>query len=309
MVYGVLTYSYKNVPLSSLYNYDIAADSVDMHQSVKTLVFKTCSRIELYCYSEDYGDVENFLSETRRKHSEREEGEILIGSGAVRHLFRVASGLESIILGESEIIGQLRHTFNEYKIDELHSKQLEYLFENAMRVGRKTRREAGISNRQSGLYHAAATIVLENYLPNMRIAVVGSGFVSKNLLAELKIANPNIKVTVFSREAAHAERLARLFGMEYSDFKIEMLKNYNIVFSAIKNGTGINLSGPKFIIDLSVPRAFAGANVLHIEDVIRKTGILQSNMNLGLAEGIIEKEMNGLLGKDCSGGAALKRIL
>ena len=292
MVYGALVYSYKNVHLNLLYSYDVTSLADCRIGISKPFFLKTCNRIEMYCYSEDRSSLEEYLLGIKHinEFSKPETGEILIDDKAVNHAFSVASGLDSAVLGENEILGQIRNAFNEYKEFPTRSKWLVYLFENAIRVGRKVRREIKIGDN-SGLYDSATSCLLRKYNQGDRIAIVGSGNVVKGFLYNLKEKGLCIDATVFSRKLQNSAAVAEAFGLRYADFDMSLLKGYDIVFSAIKGGDSARIEGPKLVIDMSVPSAFSGDNVVGLEEIIRRISALSStNRNIGIARKLIDTE-------------------
>lgn len=294
MVYGALTYSHKNTPLEDLYKNDLRkVDVIGM----KTAMLKTCNRIEMYCYAGDGAILKRKLSEIVGG-----TGDILMGRDAVRHLFRVASGLESILVGEKEILGQIRETFNNYKQVNGGADPLSRLFEDALRVSRKVRRETGISYDNGRLCGAAVSILVRNYTKEDRIAVVGTGAVAGRLLDKLRRTLPYADITIFGRDESKTIGLAGRFWSQYDILNPKELERYDIVISAIKGGTGVYLNDPKLMIDLSIPRAFSGKRAVYLEDVARHTeSVKPDDPRLAHAGRIVDEETWRFIEKSSKG--------
>ncbi len=299
MVYGALLYSYRNIRLGRLYDYDMEPIVEKINGAARPFFLKTCNRLELYCDSDSKQSLEHCLSDVKRtnERSKPNVGEILFDDKVVSHVFRVASGMDSAILGEKEIIGQIRSALNSYRALADGSKQLICLFENALRVGRKIRREIDIGDN-SGLYGAVTSHISSSYRAGDKVAIVGSGNVIKGVLYDMKETGLSINATIFSRNTKKSAALAELFGLNYSDFNLSKIRNCDIVISAIKGGNYTRLSGPRLIIDLSVPIAFSGDNVIDLEYVIKEISASSVTVtNISAAEKIILAETARFLDK------------
>ncbi len=297
MVYGVVSYSHKNMPLQDIYKYDITRKDMS---GLDALMLKTCNRIEVYFHSDSLFNLYNIFSRFDKASANDgiQGGEFLVGEDAIKHAFRVSAGLESIIVGEDAILGQVRSAFKDY-VNEYGHGTLAQLFENAIMVGRKIRRETSKSNGDNILYNSTVEAFKRLYSEKDKVAMVGSGMVISGIVRRMDYAFPDINPVIFSRSDVNAARLANKFGLEHQELDIEKLNGYDIVISAIKGGNGVYLEGPKAIIDLSVPRAFLGKNPLYAEDIMNNSSI-QSNGTtdyIDSAERIIDIEVRRFMSK------------
>ena len=147
------------------------------------VLIQTCNRIELYLVSEDGGKtvksaVEYFVD---RASGHTEESckaiEYAVNGDAINHLLRVTSGLESMVIGEDQVINQVWNAYLEAEKQSAAGPILNLLFNRAVNVGRRVRRETGI-NKGAVSIGSAAVELAENLLGNLnekKIVVMGAG--------------------------------------------------------------------------------------------------------------------------------------
>ena len=209
----------------------------------------------------NYGKIE--LDEAR------EHIYCLSGHRAVRHLFEVASGLDSMALGETQILGQIK---NAYCIADGYKSTrgvLNNLFQKAIAVGKRARSETRISTGAFSIGAAAAQLakfVLGN-LKGRKAFLVGAGDMSKLAATHLR-ANGIGKIYISNRTRANVEGLAQELGAEVVDFDCfeEALGKVDIVISSTGSRRPIitksrmakamaqRSNAPVFMIDIAVPR-------------------------------------------------------
>src|SRR5688572_4705721 len=154
-------------------------------------ILSTCNRSELYlAASEDVDSEEGIAALSRARERQPPEGVSFYhveGGEAVRHLYRVAAGIESLVVGESEILGQVREAFSAATASASANPVLARLFHTAMRVGRRARSETQISAH--GLSVAAIAVSLSKArlgdLRRKTVLVVGAGEVGQRAAAAL----------------------------------------------------------------------------------------------------------------------------
>lgn len=269
------------------------------------IVFSTCNRTEVYALEDDSSPavpgMERFLCERSgvsanellpRLFRERQEG-------AVRHLFRVASGLESLIVGEYEVLGQLRHVLVEAEAVNTVDHFLLNLFREAVRVGRRVRSETAISRNAASVSSAAVEVARKVFpsLSQCRVLVLGAGQAGKvavQSLAESQVA----KVVVMSRSIEHAAELATMLGgtpMPYHKLK-EVLAETDIVISctgsphfvleaaALTDAVKARNGAPMLLIDIAVPRdidpAVKTLDHVMLYDIDDLEGVAKTNRRL-----------------------------
>ncbi|MFM7262534.1 MAG: glutamyl-tRNA reductase [Acidimicrobiales bacterium] len=240
----------------------------------EVVVLSTCNRTEVYAVAERfhgaYDDIRDFLCETSgmptaditpHLYSQHDEA-------AVSHLFEVASGLDSAVLGESEIVGQVRDAWERAMGEGVSRSTLNLLFRHAIEVAKRARTETAISRSTASVSHAAVEMA-EEILGSLRgrsVLVVGAGEMGEGVATALARAGAGGVVVVnrsLERGEALADRVgARLVAMD--DLGTE-LAHADVVVSCTGAGTFVvteNLvasargrSGdPLLVVDIALPR-------------------------------------------------------
>ena len=194
------------------------------------------------------------------------------GYEAIRHLFRVASGLDSMILGEDQIIGQVRQAYQAASETGEVPGLLARLFQQSSRVGRKVRRESGIGRHPLSVSRACVDLarLVVGDLGSSHVLVVGAGEAGETAAEALSYAGAR-SVTVVNRTYSRAAELAdRLSGqalefqslpqaLEGSDIVIGCTGSpgYVLQTSVIERAMAVRPERPLFLIDIAVPRDIA----------------------------------------------------
>jgi glutamyl-tRNA reductase len=164
------------------------------------ILLSTCHRVELY----GFGAVPD-LDEGLRLET---------GDRVVRHLIRVAAGLESAIVGEDEVLHQVREALSDARAARSLDGRLQRLFETAIAAGRRAR--AGRTAASGNLAQSALAWLKErSNLAGNRVLVVGAGRMGSALAHSARLAGA--QVTIASRDAARADRLAHVYGGRGTD--------------------------------------------------------------------------------------------
>ncbi|MFM9159905.1 MAG: glutamyl-tRNA reductase, partial [Dolichospermum sp.] len=181
-------------------------------------ILSTCNRLEIYIVSNETTqgiyEVTQFLSEHSKLPivSLRHHLFILLHGDAVTHILRVAAGLDSLVLGEGQILAQVKHThklgqqFNGIKTI------LNRLFKQALTAGKRVRTETSIGTGAVSISSAAvelAQMKVEN-LSNYRVSILGAGKMSRLLVQHL-ISKGATQISIVNRSRGRAEELANLF--------------------------------------------------------------------------------------------------
>src|SRR5215475_14467746 len=186
----------------------------------ETLVLSTCNRSEVYGVSPEASHecapgLSTFLSEF---HSVRMD--VLNGSlyhhydrEAVRHLFRVAAGLDSMMLGEAEILGQVRETYRVAHEQGATGPVLNRLFQGALEVGKRVRSETELGTRPMSVASAGVKLAERIFgKMNERSALVlGAGTISEQVVNQLRDRGI-ARLLIMNRSRDRAEELARRVG-------------------------------------------------------------------------------------------------
>ncbi len=191
------------------------------------------------------------------------------GYDAINHLFRVASGLDSMILGEDQIIGQVRQAYQAASEESAVPGILARLFQEASRVGRRVRRESGIGRRALSVSRACVEMARSRVggLSGSSVLVVGAGEAGQTAAEALRIAGAR-NITVVNRTYARALAVAgRLSGKAAPfDQLPDALKSSDIVISCTGSPGYVLKAGliaeamscrpgrPLVLMDIAVPR-------------------------------------------------------
>ncbi|MEJ7719463.1 MAG: glutamyl-tRNA reductase [Ilumatobacteraceae bacterium] len=193
----VVGVNHRTGPLSVLERVAVPVD--DVGKAVATLVgrdtirevvvLSTCNRTEIYAVAEKfhgaYADLCSWLCEVGDIHPDDLNPHLYTqhDDAAVNHLFSVAAGLESAVLGESEILGQVREAWTIAAAHGGAGATLNQLFRHAVRVGKRARSQTAIGRHTASVSHAAVDMIAESVdrLADQRVLVVGAGLMGERL--------------------------------------------------------------------------------------------------------------------------------
>ena len=284
-------------------------------------LLSTCNRVEavVSAQSEDVIEsVVNWLSVLAGTERSTLENHLYIlrHGDVVKHLFRVASGLDSMILGEPQIGGQVRTAFRVADSLEALDVLLTQLFDNTMRVAKKVRTETGIGEHAVSIPFAAVELAKKIFgdLRGLRVLLLGAGEMAE-LTAEHLHQHEVNQVFVANRSHNRAVELAKRFGGEALKFESvdERLATCDIVIGStaaphylidaaqVRRALETRRNRTLFLIDLSVPRnidpaitKIAGAYLYNVDDL---QNVADANLELRQrkaeqAEEIIAREVD-----------------
>jgi glutamyl-tRNA reductase len=258
------------------------------------VILSTCNRVEVYAevdgYHQGFQDLKRFLAESREVDVE-DFAEPLYShyeDHAAEHVFSVAAGLDSMVLGEPQILAQVRAAFRRAEAEGATGPRVAALFRQAVRAGRRVRAETGIGASPAAFVEAGAVLAAE-YLGGLEgrsAVVVGAGTMSELAVRALRDGGVR-ELMVVARRPHRAERLAmRGEGRHGSLAELgEALAGADLVVSSTgATGTvvpgeairrAVGASGRRmFVLDLAVPRdvepearAVPGVAVADIDDL------------------------------------------
>jgi len=277
-IHGLLL-NHKQLPISSLEKFffrDLEL-ALRLFKSVSGVegvaILQTCNRVEVYLELRDEEAVENVLSiwEDLTGDTGIKRNTVLVrGVEVVRHLFRLASGLESMVIGEQEILRQVKEAYYKAVANSSLSLLLKMIFEEAIKIGKRVRSETEISRRRLSLAHVAVEVV-EKILKNMDdkvILIIGAGETGELVNSALMEKNYRKLTLLFANRTY--ERAIHLASMSGGiALRLDQIENYlriaDIVFVTTSAPHYIitreriaeaieERDKPLLIIDLSVPR-------------------------------------------------------
>ncbi|MGF7185590.1 glutamyl-tRNA reductase [Desulfitispora alkaliphila] len=225
----------------------------DLHSSQDIYgcaILSTCNRTEFYAAVTDvdaglkavYNFIDNYLEEDIAdiKHYLYTP----TCENAIRHLFRVAAGLDSMVLGETQILGQVKEAYQLACEHKVSNNVLNTLFQNAITVGKRVRTETAIDKTPVSISYTAVELAKQLFgdLTGFSTLIIGAGEMSE-LTAKHLVANGVSSVLVSNRSYDRAVELAHEFGGNAVRFDelFEHMKNADIIISCT--------ASPKYIID------------------------------------------------------------
>jgi glutamyl-tRNA reductase len=300
VVFGV---NHRTGPLALLERVTIADDAIakTIHGLMsrpnirEAVVLSTCNRTEVYAVAEKfhgaYGDLRDFFCDlggfsadelAPHLYSQHDEA-------AVSHLFEVAAGLDSAVLGESEILGQVRDAWNRSQREGGSLSTLNLLFRHALEVGKRARSETSIGRHTSSVSHAAVDMARDGLgsVEGLTVLVVGAGDMGEGVTVALAGAGVG-RVLVANRTIGRAQDLADRVGGSVTEFYRlnETLVDADVVVTCTgAGGTVIDhemvasamarrADRPLFVVDIAVPRDVErsvgdidGVTVLNLDDL------------------------------------------
>lgn len=229
-------------------------------------VVSTCNRTEVYTTSQNYLLIaEEFCKTTGVSLSEfLQFANIYTREEALNHLFRVAAGLESQIIGDFEIIGQIKNAYNRFKKEKKNSNPyMERAINSAIQISKKIKNETGISNGAASVSYAAVHYILKNIkqISDQNILLLGVGEIGQNTVENLVKHIYKPKVKIVNRTSDKAEKIAEKYKIAHVAYDMldTELKNTNILIVAtgaqhpIINKNHFPNGKETLVIDLSIP--------------------------------------------------------
>lgn len=296
--------------LSALREYDSIEEA---------LILSTCNRVEVYAAAKEispgFESIQDFLSNFFRIVKGDVKGSLYLLNNveAIRHLFNVVSSLDSMIIGENQILGQVKETYFKAREYNATGKNLNFVFEEAIKTGKRVRTETQIGKGAVSVSSTAIELAKKIFesLEGKKVLIIGAGKVGE--LAVKNLFGRGIEtVLVANRNFERAEELAGQFRGKAIRF--ESIGNYleqsDIVISSTSASHFIlkekqvaeimkkRKNAPLFLIDLGVPRNIEpevnkidNVYVYNIDDLarIRQVNIQERLIEAAKAKQIVEK--------------------
>ena len=230
------------------------------------IVTSTCNRTEIYGFAEHPFQLIKLICENSNGSVEefQKVGFVYKNQEAVNHMFRVGTGLDSQILGDFEIISQLKNSFTESKAHGLINTYLDRLINVVIQTSKKIKNETEISSGATSVSFAAVRYIMNNVqnISDKNILLFGTGKIGRNTCENLVKHTKNEHITLINRTKDKAEKLAsklNLIVKDYSELHVELQKaDVLVVATGAQNPTIdnaiLNLKKPLLILDLSIPK-------------------------------------------------------
>lgn len=274
-----------------------ALHSLSVRDDIReAVILSTCNRTEVYAIVERfhgaYSDIRDFLCESSGVPADEVTPHLYSqhDDDAIVHLFEVAAGLDSAVLGETEVLGQVRDAWEMAMAEGSSRSSMNLLFRHAVEVGKRARTETGISRSTASVSHAAVEMAHEilGSLESKKIVVVGAGEMGEGVASALA-REGGASITIVNRTEARGTALAEKFDVEVSSFDrlVTELGRADVVVTCTGSGTHVieastvrearaANSAPLLFVDIALPRdvdptvvEIPGVTLLDLDDLSR----------------------------------------
>ena len=326
----VVGLNHRTVPLDLLERMTIPAsrlpkalaDLTSREHINEAVVLSTCNRIEVYVFAEKfhgaYQDIRNFFAEVSHVAPEEFSDHLtsLYDGDAARHLFSVASGLDSAVLGEHEILGQVRKSWETASTEGAVGPVLNTLFRHSLEVGKRVRTETAISRNITSVSQAAVAMATERLggLEGRQVLIVGAGEMGEGLARALHgggVAGIRVANRTWDRAVEVAGRLGgepvRLDDLPHHLAEVDVLLTSTGASAAIlEHGDLASVVGERhgrelLVVDIAVPRdvdptagEIEGVTLLDMDDLreFADVGIRERPREVTAVHAILDVELD-----------------
>lgn len=251
----------------------------------ESAILSTCNRTEIYCATPQAGEARVAVTEwlSAHRHTGRIDDHLysLPDGQAVRHAFRVASGLDSMVLGEPQILGQMKDAVRAAQESGALGTHLHQLFQRSFAVAKEVRSSTEIGAHSVSMAAAAVRLARRIFddISQSSVLFIGAGEMIELCATHFAAQHPK-RVVIANRTAERADRLAQQFGaetMRLADLPTR-LEEFDIVVSCtastlpivglgmVERASKARRRRPIFMVDLAVPRDIE-AEVSRLSDV------------------------------------------
>ena len=310
-----LSYKKADAEMRGKFSLDENAKISLLHQAKEDgleslVVTSTCNRTEIYGFAQHPFQLIKLLCENSQGTVEdfQKVAFIYKNHEAISHLFRVGTGLDSQILGDFEIISQLKNAFVQSKNHQLTNTFLERLVNAVIQASKKIKTETEISSGATSVSFAAVQYIFKNVenISSKNILLFGTGKIGRNTCENLVKHTKHEQITLINRTKDKAEKIAKKLNVivrDYSDLQLELQKaDVVVVATGAQNPTIdkaiLNLKKPLLILDLSIPKNvhenvndISGVSLVHMDQLAQMTDETLENRKkqIPAAEAIIEE--------------------
>ena len=260
----------------------------------EAVVLSTCNRTEVYAVAERfhgaYGDICEFLCELGELDLDELAPHLFSehDDAAASHLFAVAAGLDSAVIGEGEILGQLRAAWDVARDESAARSEVNLLMRSAVEAGKRARSETAIGRGTASVSHAAVEMLADvvGDLAGRRVVVIGAGSMGEGVAIALRKSG-GAEIQVVNRSPERGAALAERVGAEAVGFdRLEgALAGADVVIASTgSEGAVVTVellrrarpsgAGPLHVVDIAVPRdveegvaELDGVSVLDLDDL------------------------------------------
>ncbi|CAM3457143.1 glutamyl-tRNA reductase [Aeromicrobium ponti] len=275
----------------------------DKKSILENIILSTCNRTEIYAVVDQLHTGRYYIKEFLAEHFNMDQSEfspflfIYEEDGAIEHLFKVACGLNSMILGETQILGQVRSSFLEAQSEKTTGTVFNHLFKQAVTLAKRAHSETDIGANAVSVSYAAVELAKKIFgtLENKHVLILGAGKMGELAIQNLH-ANGASKVTVINRTYEKAQDLASRYAGEAktldelqnalmdADILISSTgaKEFVITKDMMANVEKMRKGKPLFMVDIAVPRdldpKLAELDSIFLYDIDDLEGIVEANL-------------------------------
>lgn len=257
-------FALSGLDVSMLYTSILAIDNV-----IHAVILSTCNRTEIYLEISDLRIVDDVLLwwqgyVRNPKYKIKDYFKLRQGSEVITHLMKLACGLESMVLGEPQILGQVKDSYTRSKKNHALGKELDRVFQKVFATAKKVRSETRIGHCPVSVAFSAITLAkkqLDN-ISTKNVLIIGAGQTGELLFRHVTALAPR-QIMLANRTVEKAEKItstyARASSHPLSDLE-DLVKKADIIITAI-NAKGYMISvndvdnKPRVFIDISIPQA------------------------------------------------------
>lgn len=310
-----LSYKKADAEMRGKFSLDDKAKQNLLHQAKEEgleslVVTSTCNRTEIYGFAQHPFQLIKLLCENSQGTVEdfQKVAFVYKNTEAISHMFRVGTGLDSQILGDFEIISQLKNAFVQSKELNLANAFLERLVNAVIQASKKIKTDTQISSGATSVSFASVQYIFKNVedISNKNILLFGTGKIGRNTCENLVKHSKHEHITLINRTKDKAEKIANKLNVivkDYADLQLEIQKaDVLVVATGALNPTVdkaiLNLKKPLLILDLSIPKnvnenvnELDGVTLVHMDQLAQMTDETLENRkkHIPAAEAIIEE--------------------
>jgi len=270
--YYVVGLSYKNADLLTRGKFSLSKSQTSLLlQQAKSdglndlMVISTCNRTELYGIVEDPQILIDYLCKFSKGMLAqfKQKGYVLSEQQAINHVFKVGCGLDSQIIGDFEIIGQLKKSFYNSKKYDIVNGFSERLVNSVIQASKRIKTETKLSSGATSVSFASVHYILENVkdVKNKSILLFGTGKIGRNTCENLIKHTQNDHITLINRSEESAKKVAGKFNLvvkSFKDLNQEIIKSDIVIVATGADDITVDQSiiandKPLLILDLSIP--------------------------------------------------------
>ena len=278
MTISVIGLNHKSANIDIREKFSFTSDSASLllrrikkvRDILEVIVVSTCNRTEIYCESTNgVDDIENWLLSEKEYKSFAKHLYIHQEEDAIRHLFKVVAGLDSMVIGESEVLGQVKTAYKTALDNKSIDGKLKRLFEYSFSVAKNIRTNTDIGGNAISFMYTSILLIKKIFstVEEKKCLLIGAGEMTELALKYLKSNNVN-EITICNRKEEKGKKLAIENGCRYSNLNnlSNIIHEHDVIITStssslpligkgnIENALTKRNNDSIVIIDLGVPR-------------------------------------------------------